>query len=680
MMNSPTSKPRPNATLPQTDDFGRRRVAIERVRPEIDDGRFSIKRTVGEEVVVEADAFADGHDVLAVMLQYRHEGTAQWTEVRMAFLGNDRWRASFPVSSLGQWRYTVTGWIDHFATWRRDLHKKVEAKQDVQVELLVGAKFIDQAIRQVKAEDRDVLVRWAKTLGSTGNAAEERIRLALSAEMETVMAKHPDRRLASTYDRELSVVADRERARYSTWYEMFPRSSGAQPGQHGRFKDCEARLPYIASMGFDVLYLPPIHPIGHTHRKGKNNAPSGGPADPGSPWAIGASEGGHKAIHPQLGTLQDFQRLMKQARTHGIEIALDIAFQCSPDHPYVKEHREWFRIRPDGSVQYAENPPKKYQDIFPLEFETDQWRDLWEELKSIFLYWIEQGVRIFRVDNPHTKPFPFWEWVIADIRAAHPDVLFLAEAFARPKVMLRLAKLGFTQSYNYFPWRNTKPEIIQYFTELTQTDVREFFRPNLWPNTPDILTESLQHGGRPAFMSRFVLAATLGASYGLYGPAFELGEHVPREPGSEEYLHSEKYEIKHWDLARTDSLSEFIGHVNRIRRENAALQSDWSLHFHEIANDQLLCYSKKTADGSNVVLVVVNLSPHHVHSGWLELDLQHLGVDEKRPFQVQDLLTNAHYLWHGKRNYIEIDPHSAPAHIFRIRRRVHTERDFDYYF
>ena len=359
---------------------------------------------------------------------------------------------------------------------------------------------------------------------------------------------------------------------------------------------------------------------------------------------------------------------------------MDVAFQCSPDHPYVKEHREWFKIRPDGTVQYAENPPKKYQDIFPLEFETDQWRELWEELKSVILYWSSEGIRIFRIDNPHTKPFTFWEWVIRETKQIYPDVIFLAEAFARPKVMLRLAKLGFTQSYNYFPWRTTKSELTEYFTELTQTDIREYFRPNLWPNTPDILTEQLQHGGRPAFMSRFVLAATLGASYGIYGPAFELGERVPREVGSEEYLHSEKYEIKQWDLRREDSLSEFIGHVNRIRRENPALQSDWNLHFHEVGNDQLLCYSKRTSDGSNVILVVVNLSPFHVHSGWLELDLAYLGVEPDRPFQVQDLLTNAHYLWQGRRNYIEINPHSAPAHIFRVKGKVHSERDFDYYF
>ena len=661
------------------DDRGRQRVAIEGVRPEIDGGRFPIKRTVGEEVVVEADAFADGHDALTVLLRCRPEATHQWTDVPMTLIGNDRWRAAFTVTLLGRWQYTITGWVDHFATWRRDLVKKTEAGQDVQVDLLIGARLIDEASVRAIAEERQILAKRAKEIAYEETPVAERIRIALSAEVGALMTKHPDRRFATTYARELVVVVDRERARFGSWYEMFPRSWSLKPGQHGTFKDCETRLPYIASMGFDVLYLPPIHPIGHTHRKGKNNVPTSGSGDPGSPWAIGGLEGGHKSIQPELGTLQDFRRLMKRARSYGIEIALDIAFQCSPDHPYVKEHREWFRIRPDGTVQYAENPPKKYQDIFPLEFETDQWRELWDELKSVLMYWIEQDVRIFRVDNPHTKPFAFWEWVIEETKQACPDVIFLSEAFTRPKVMARLAKLGFTQSYNYFPWRNTKSELTQYFTELTQTEVREFLRPNLWPNTPDILTEQLQHGGRPAFMSRFVLAATLGASYGIYGPAFELGEHVPREAGSEEYLYSEKYEIRQWDFERPDSLSEFIGHVNRIRRENPALQSDWSLHFHGVANDQLLCYSKRTSDWSNVILVVVNLSPHHVHSGWLELDLASLGVDAERPFQVHDLLTDAHYLWQGPRNYIEVNPQSAPAHIFRIRRRVHTERDFDYY-
>lgn len=658
---------------------GRQRVMIEGVAPEIDAGRFPIKRTVGEEVVVEADIFADGHDSLAALLRYRHDGSDQWMEQPMEFLGNDRWRATFSILELGSYRYTVTGWIDHFATWRRDLVKRRDAGQNLQIELLIGATFIEETSRRAGSEDASTLAKAAHDLRSEKIPLPDRTELALSHTLNALVAKYPDRRFASTYDRELVVVADREKARFSAWYEMFPRSSSGKPGAHGTFKDLEARLPYVASMGFDVLYLPPIHPIGKSYRKGKNNDPAGKADEPGSPWAIGSHEGGHKAIHPDLGTLNDFHRLISQARQHGIEIAMDIAFQCSPDHPYVKEHREWFRIRPDGTVQYAENPPKKYQDIFPLEFETDRWRELWDELKSVFDYWIAQGVKIFRVDNPHTKSLEFWEWVIGEIRRQHPDVIFLSEAFTRPKLMYRLAKQGFTQSYNYFPWRNTKLELTQYFTELTQTDVREFFRPNLWPNTPDILTEHLQHGGRPAFMARLVLASTLGASYGIYGPTFELGEHRPIKQGSEEYLDSEKYEIRHWDLDRPDSLREFIGCVNRIRRDNPALQSDGRLRFHNVDNDQLLCYSKSTPDWSNVIVVVVNLSPHHTHSGWLQLDLRDLGLEADRPFQVQELLTNAYYLWQGPRNYIEVNPHSAPAHIFRIRRRLRTEQDFDYY-
>jgi starch synthase (maltosyl-transferring) len=652
------------------DAAGRRRVVIEGVTPEIDGGRFPIKRACGETVVVEADVFADGHDVLSARLSYRHEQDARWTEVPMDFLGNDRWRASFAASRLGCYRYRVAGWIDHFATWRRDMRKKLDAEQRVPIELLIGAQLIQEAGRRAAGDDRARLQRWPEA---------DRIELALSGEVDQLVARYPDRSYETTYDRELTVLVDREKARFSAWYELFPRSCSAVPGRHGTFKDCEARLPYVASMGFDVLYLPPIHPIGKTHRKGRNNAPTAGPDDPGSPWAIGSDEGGHTAVHPELGTLEDFKRFVTAAQSHGLEVALDIAFQCSPDHPYVKEHREWFRIRPDGTVQYAENPPKKYQDIYPLDFETDRWQALWEELESVFRFWIAHGIRIFRVDNPHTKPFPFWEWVIGRIQSDHPDTIFLSEAFTRPKVMCRLAKLGFSQSYNYFPWRNTKSELVAYFTELTGTEVREYLRPNLWPNTPDILTEHLQHGGRPAFMSRLVLAATLGASYGIYGPAFELGEHRPREAGSEEYLDSEKYEIKHWPIDRADSLREFIGRVNRIRRENPALQHDWSLRFHPIANESLLAYSKQTADGSNSILVVVNLSPHHPHAGWLELDLAALGLDAERPFQAQDLLTGAHYLWQGPRNYVSIDPQSVPAQIFRLRRRVRTERDFDYF-
>ncbi len=657
---------------------GRQRAVIEGVKPEIDGGRFPAKRAVGETVVVEADIFTDGHDELSAVLRYRR-GEQAWTEVPMEFLVNDRWRGSFQVTELGHYHYGLIAWVNHFKTWRRDLAKKTEAKQDVAVDLLVGAKLIDEAAARASGGKAETLKGWAKALAVTSDPQPARVRLALSAEVAAMVDSHPDRRYATTYGKELTIVVDPVRARCSAWYEMFPRSCAPKAGQHGTFKDVEARLPYVASMGFDVLYLPPIHPIGLNYRKGKNNATTATPSDPGSPWGIGSQEGGHKAIHPQLGTLEDFRRLLAKAKEQGIELALDVAYQCSPDHPYVKEHRQWFRIRPDGTVQYAENPPKKYQDIYPLEFENDEWRDLWEELKSVILYWVQQGVHIFRVDNPHTKPFAFWEWMIGEVRRDHPDVIFLAEAFTRPKVMYRLAKLGFSQSYTYFAWRYSKEDFRQYFTELTKTDVREYFRPNLWPNTPDILTETLQHGGRPVFMQRLVLAATLGANYGIYGPAFELCEGRPREAGSEEYLDSEKYEIRQWDLDRPDSLKEIIGRVNRIRRENPALQSDWSLRFHPTDNDHLLCYSKRTDDPANVILVIVNLSPFHTHAGWVDLDLDALGLVPDQPFQVHDLLTNAHYMWQGSRNYIQLNPHAAPAHIFRVRRRTRTEKDFDYY-
>jgi starch synthase (maltosyl-transferring) len=493
------------------------------------------------------------------------------------------------------------------------------------------------------------------------------------------MAKYPNRDLASIYEKELQVVVDRQRAGFSTWYEMFPRSCSNQPGKHGTLRDCEARLPYVAGMGFDVLYLPPIHPIGETHRKGKNNNPLAGPDDVGSPWAIGSKEGGHVAVHPELGTLEDFRRLVAKAREYSMEIAMDIAFQCSPDHPYVKKHPEWFRWRPDKSVQYAENPPKKYEDIYPFDFETERWQELWAELRDVLYFWLDQGVRVFRVDNPHTKPFGFWEWIIAQVKEKHPEVIFLSEAFTRPKVMYQLAKLGFSQSYTYFAWRNTKWELTRYFSELYQSDVREYFRANLWPNTPDILTEYLQMGGRPAFMARLVLAATLGANYGIYGPAFELCENRPRQLGGEEYLDSEKYEIRRWDLDRPESLKEVIARVNKIRRENQALQSDWNLRFHQVDNEKLIAYSKHTADLSNIVLVVVNLDPHHTHGAWLDLDLDSLGIQPQQSYQVHDLLGDARFLWYGSKNYVELDPKVVPAHIFRLRRRIRTERDFDYF-
>jgi starch synthase (maltosyl-transferring) len=658
---------------------GQTRVVIEEIKPEIDDGRFPIKRVIGEKVVVEADIFADGHDVISALLLYRKENDREWAETPMELLINDHWRGSFVVTELGRYRYTVLAWVDQFRSWRRDLTKKFQADQEVSVELLVGAQLITEARQRAAKPERQKMSEWVSTLRSTQVAEHMKIKLALSQELSDLMDKYPDRRFAATYPEELAVVVDREKARSSTWYEMFPRSCSHESGRQGTLEDCEAHLPYIAAMGFNVLYFPPIHPIGYTHRKGRNNNPVANSGDPGTPWAIGSVEGGHKSVHPKLGGLEDFQDFVAKARQYDVEIALDIAFQCSPDHPYVKEHPEWFRWRPDNTVQYAENPPKKYEDIYPFDFETENWQELWQELKSIVLFWVEQGIRIFRVDNPHTKPFRFWEWLIDDIKMSYPDVIFLSEAFTRPKVMYELAKLGFDQSYTYFAWRNTKWELTQYFTDLTQTEVREYFRPNLWPNTPDILTEYLQFGGRTAFMARLVLAATLGASYGIYGPAFELCDNRPKELGSEEYLDSEKYEIKNWDITRPDSLKDFIGRVNRIRRENRALDGDWSLRFHRVDNEQLICYSKRTDDLSNVVLVVVNLDPHHTQSGWVEFPLEELGIDPQKPYQMHDLLSGARYLWQGSRNYVELSPQIVPAHVFRMRRRVRTERDFDYY-
>ncbi len=659
---------------------GRARVVIAGVYPQIDGGLFPVKRTLGDQVIIEADIFTDGHDAVVACLLHRHQDEKSWQTTPLQPLVNDRWQAQFSAERLGRYSYAVEAWVDRCISWRRDFAKRVQAEQDVSVEFQIGAELITEASRRARGADAKQLREWGTLLRrKDATLVRARTQLVLSAEFAALIDRYPDRTLAVRYEKELGVWVDRTKARFSTWYELFPRSCVRSAGVHGTFQDCAAQLRDIAAMGFDVLYLPPIHPIGTTFRKGKNNALVAGPDDPGSPWAIGGPEGGHKAIHPQLGTLDDFRQLVIKAQEQGLEIALDIAFQCTPDHPYVKEHPEWFRHRPDGSIQYAENPPKKYQDIYPFDFETEHWQSLWEELRSVLLFWIEQGVRIFRVDNPHTKPFAFWQWVIAEVTRDYPEVIFLAEAFTRPKVTYRLAKLGFTQSYTYFAWRNTKPELTQYLTELTTSDAQDFFRPNFWPNTPDILTEYLQLGGRPAFMIRLALAATLSANYGIYGPAFELCENRPREYGSEEYLDSEKYEIRQWDITNPASLQEFIARVNRIRRENLALQSNHNLRFHDVDNEQLICYSKTTGDQTNVIVVVVNLDPHHTHGGWLTLSLEELGLDPQQPYQVHDLLSDARYLWHGTRNYVELNPQSVPAHIFRLRRRVRSERDFDYY-
>jgi starch synthase (maltosyl-transferring) len=673
----PTIKPDPIGD-------GRRRVVIEAVTPEIDAGRFPARRAVGERVTVEADVFADGHDALSCLLRWRHQSSSLWNEVPMLPLVNDRWRAEFMVGELGRFFYTIQGWVDAFETWSRQFAKRVEAGQDITLELEVAAGMIEAAAERADGSDSNRLKSYAAAVRKGRAAASA----ALGGELAQLMDRYADKTLAVTYAKELEVVVDPEQARFSAWYELFPRSAGdpgagraqgAPSAVHGTFRDVERRLPEIAGMGFDVLYLPPIPPIGKTHRKGANNSVTAGPDEPGSPWAIGSEEGGHKSINPRLGTLDDFQHLMKAAREHGMQVALDLAFQCSPDHPYTREHPEWFKHRPDGSIQYAENPPKKYEDILPFDFESASWRELWNELLSIVVYWIDQGVTVFRVDNPHTKPFGFWEWLIGEVKREQPDVILLAEAFTRPKVMFRLAKLGFTQSYTYFAWRNTAAELAQYFTELSQPPIRDYFRPSLWPNTPDILTEYLQNGGRPAFAARLILAATLGANYGIYGPAFELCEARAREPGSEEYLDSEKYQIRSWDPDGPDSLRELITLVNKVRRENPAFQSDRGITFHPTENDHLVAYTKSTPDLADVVLTVVNVDPHHTQAGMVTLPLEELGIRRDRGYQAHELLSGARYLWNGPRNFVEINPHAIPAQIFRFRRRIRSEHDFEYF-
>ncbi len=656
---------------------GRARVVIESVTPEVDCGAYPAKRTVGSKVFVEADIFADSHDILSARILFKKEGEEKWLFSPMKQLVNDRWVGHFSPMEIGRYQYTVEAWINHYGTWLNNFIKKVQSNQDVEIESLVGSELVLSAGKRADEPDAASLMSGLKRIESA-NTLEEKLDAFSDEDLVALMDQWPDLSNSVMYPKVLTVVVDRQRAEFSSWYEMFPRSAGID-GKHGTFKDCERLLPYVSSMGFDVLYLPPIHPIGRTKRKGPNNSPEASKSDPGSPWAIGAKEGGHTAIHPELGSLKDFRRLVKKVRESNMEIALDMAFQCSPDHPWAKEHPEWFRLRPDGSIQYAENPPKKYEDIYPLNFESDQWFELWKALRDVVFFWLKEGVRIFRVDNPHTKPFPFWEWLIAEVKKEYPETIFLAEAFTRPKVMRKLAKIGFSQSYTYFSWRNTKYEIEEYMTHLALTEVEEYFRPNLWPNTPDILTEYLQMGGREAFLTRLILAATLSASYGIYGPAFELCENRAVAFGSEEYLDSEKYQIRKWDLDNPDSLKDMIARVNKIRRENPALRSNSSLRFHQCDNENIIVYSKHTEDYSNIVLCVVNLDPHYTQSGWISVPSKELGLDTESPFQVHDLLSEARFLWHGERNYVEIDPKSVSGHIFQVKLKVRSEKDFDYY-
>ncbi len=694
---------------------GRSRVVIEEIKPQIDAGRYAAKRVVGDRVRVSAAIYTDGHDQVAARLLYRRTEEKAWRDTPFRELGNDMWEAEFTADTVGSWTYTVQAWVDHFGTWIHDLHKRIDAQtkpeapvpapggpeqndgvaaadqttvaiqdlpgigrepqetpfvaakpqSDVALALRTGAILLDQASARAKDADARSLKTQA---GALRNLAEKNLNyydFPLTDDAIEFGLRYPDLSFATTFERELPLWVDRERARFSSWYEFFPRSAGAA-GMHGTLRDAAARLPEVAAIGFDVVYFPPIHPIGTAFRKGKNNSVVAEPGDVGSPWAIGNTDGGHKAILRELGTFTDFAFLMETAAANKIEIALDIAFQCAPEHPWVRDHPDWFKIRPDGTIQYAENPPKKYQDIYPINFESNDWRALWQELYSVFAFWVDKGVRVFRVDNPHTKALPFWEWCIAEVRKSAPDVIFLAEAFTRPHVMYGLAKGGYTQSYTYFSWRTEKKELAEYMTEITTEPVSDFFRGNLWPNTPDILPGFLQTENRAAFAQRVILAATLGASYGVYGPAFELGEHLPLKPGSEEYLHSEKYQLREWNHDDPTSLAPLLTTLNQARHEYKALQTNDTLRFHTISNDNLIAYSK--SDAEHTVLCVVNLDPENIQTGWTELDMAALGVPAVGTYDVEDLLSGETYQWSGARNYVALDPLKSPAHILVLRR------------
>jgi starch synthase (maltosyl-transferring) len=655
-------------------------VVIENIRPQVDAGQRPAKAIVGDGQSVEADIFSDGHDVIRCEVRYRHELSTKWSSELMSPLGNDRWRATIPIESLGGHHFMIRACVDRFATWRRDVDKRLESHQDVSEEYVVGAQLLHDVGRRAKSKERrwisdlvDQLTSHSTTLDDAvgvlvaENTGSHTLREAMSSARLSHLTGLSDPELCVTSET-YCVTAEPALARFGAWYEMFPRSTAPAPLRHGTFADVVARLDYVSSMGFDVLYLPPIHPIGRSGRKGRNGSTTCDEGDPGSPWAIGSLEGGHTAVHPDLGTLEDFDVLVAEANSRGLAIALDLAFQTSPDHPWVTDHPEWFYRLPNGSIRYAENPPKRYEDIYPLRFDGTEWRFLWQALLDVVEFWISHGVTTFRVDNPHTKPFAFWEWLIASVKAECPQAIFLSEAFTRPRVMEELAKIGFSQSYTYFSWRSTKWEIEEYMTELTRTEKSDYFRPNFWPNTPDILTAELQQGGQAAFLSRLVLAATLSSNYGIYGPAYELQEHLPRTIDSEEYLLSEKYELRSWNLQDSRSLAPFVGEVNAIRRAHPALHYNHTLRFHPIDNDQLIAYSKDlpTSEGRDVILVVVNLDHSFAQSGWLNLDLAALGLDPLAPYELHDLLTDAHYTWSGPRNFVKLDPQSVPCHVFSV--------------
>jgi starch synthase (maltosyl-transferring) len=641
---------------------------IEAIRPSVDCGRFRAKAVIGDRVPVGADVFRDGTAELRAVVRYRAGGSSRWAEAPLAHEGNDAWAGGFEPDRVGHYQYAIEAWTDHFATWRRDLKKKVDAGHDVSLELEEGALIVERRIAAAGARDAKQLTKAVTALRTPGakkgpaDKPDRRILAALDAKLEELMARNPDRSDAAK-SQVFELTVDRERARFGAWYELFPRSTGAK-GKHGTFKTAAKALDRIADMGFDVVYLPPIHPIGSSFRKGKNNSLEAGPGDIGSPWAIGSKDGGHKDVHADLGTIEDFDAFVAAADKLGLEVALDFAIQCSPDHPWVTEHPEWFIQRPDGSIQYAENPPKKYQDIYPINFDTTDKEGLWNELRSVLEHWISHGVKIFRVDNPHTKAFTFWEWVIDELKVKDPDLIFLAEAFTRPKVMQQLAKLGFTQSYTYFTWRNTKHELTEYLEELSGTEMADYFRPNFFANTPDILHEYLQAGGPPAFKIRLILAAFLSPTYGIYS-GYELFENTPVKEGSEEYLDSEKFELKHRDYDQRGTLGPYLTRVNEVRRKHRALAELTNLTFHATDKDNVMAFSKRSQDGETL-LVVVNLNPYFWEESTVHLDLAALGVGHDEPFEVHDLISDTRYVWNGPHNYVRLDPHVEPAHVFLV--------------
>lgn len=641
---------------------GLQRVIVGHVTPEIDAGRFYIKRIPGESIRVEADIFTDGHDHVRGQVLYKHESDKNWLRVPMNLMSNDRWQGLFDVEKTGFYSYTVIGWVDHPLTWHEGFVKKYQDTQHMGVELLIGADFLEAMLSQASKADQKTINKIVATLRDE-NKYDLAVNLVLGKDVHHLIDRYPNLENATTYLRELKVYVDREKAAFSSWYCFFPRSASTVEGRHGTFKDCEALLPRVAEMGFDVLYFPPIHPIGQTFRKGKNNTVNALPGDDGVPYAIGSKDGGHKDILKDLGTLDDFRHLIKEAAAHGLEIAMDFAIQCSPDHPYVKKHPKWFKWRPDGTVQYAENPPKKYQDILPINFENDDWENLWKELKSILDYWCEQGIRIFRVDNPHTKSFNFWEWCIAEVQKKYPGTIFLSEAFTKPKVMKELAKLGYTQSYTYYTWRNSKHELVEYMNELTQSEMKDYYRPNFWPNTHDINPYILQNGNEISFITRYFMAATLSSNYGIFGPVYELMYHEPY-PGKEEYLNSEKYEVRHWDWAAKNRLIDVITKVNAARKANPALQNTYNISFCETYNDNIIAYYKRTGD--NHILCIAKLDPYGKHFAHVQTPLWELGIEAGQDFSVYDILTGNTYTWNQEWNYVQFEPWDLPVHLFRI--------------